>query len=235
MGERPDLTVEALADALLKYYAIDAVALRALPGGQDATAWVYHVETGLSRPPYLVKVRAANGPRDVAAAVSRYLNDSGIVHVVAPTRSNTNALSVQDGCFSLTVYPFIEGRTGVEAGLSDQNWCAFGALVQRLHTSRLPPSLMELLGRDTYRPAEVDVVRQIDRAIPDRSFSDRAAQEVAALWKGRRDESIKRDLVERLAMFIGNKYITYPRLPEVIDELPRGRSARAEAARHQTT
>jgi len=195
MGERPDLTEEALADALLNHYGIDAVAVGFLPGGQDATAWVYRVEMGLSRPRYLVKVRAANGPRDVAAAVSRYLHESGVVHVVAPIRSNTSALSVQDGCFSLTVYPFIEGRTGVEAGLSDRNWRALGALAQRLHTSRLPPSLMELLGRDMYRPAEVDVVRQIDRAIYGRSFSDRAAQEVAAFWTGHRDEILA--LVER--------------------------------------
>lgn len=187
MGERP-ITEEVLADALLQHYAIDAVALGALPGGQDATAWVYRIETGPSGPRYLVKVRAANGPRDVAAAVARHLHDSGTAHVVAPIRSNTNALSVQDGCCSLTVYPFIEGRTGVEAGLSDGNWRALGELVQRLHTSGLPAGLIELLGRETYRPAEVDVVRQLDRAVSGRSFSDRASREVAALWTGRRDE-----------------------------------------------
>jgi len=195
MGERPGVTEEALADALLQHYAINAVALERVSGGQDATASVYRVETALSEPRYLVKVRGGNGPRDVAAAVARHLHDSGVAHVVAPIRTGADALSVRAGGFSLTVYPFVEGRMGVEAGLSDRNWRALGAFTQRLHASRLPLSLLELLAEETYRPAEIDVVRQVDRAVSGRSFSGPAAYEVAAFWTVRRDEILA--LVER--------------------------------------
>lgn len=195
MRDRPDLSEEALAAALRGHYAIDAVSVGFLSGGEDASAWVYRVETGHASPRYFVKVREANGSRDVAAAVSRYLYEGGVRHVVAPVRSNANSLTVQEGEFSFTVYPFIEGRTGVKAGLVERHWWALGNLVQRLHASFLPSDLSEQLATETYRPAALDVVRQIDRAVSGRSFVGRVAQEVAAFWTAHRAEILA--LVER--------------------------------------
>jgi spectinomycin phosphotransferase len=59
----------------------------------------------------------------------------------------------------------------------------------------LSSDLMALLGRETYRPAEVDLVPQVDDAIRDRSFPDDAAREVVALWRERRDHIL--GMVER--------------------------------------
>ena len=91
--------------------------------------------TGPTGPRYLVKVREATGSRDVAAAVARSLCDDGVSHVVAPIRSSAGALTMQDGEFSLTVYPFVEGRTGVAAGLVERHWRELGDLAKRLHAS----------------------------------------------------------------------------------------------------
>jgi len=195
MRDRPDLSEGALAAALRRHYAIDAISVAFLSGGHDVSAWVYRVETGHARSRYLVKVREANGSREVAASVSRYLYEGGVRHVLAPVRSNANSLTVQEGEFSLTVYPFIEGRTGVEAGLVERHWRALGDLVQRLHASCLPTDLSDQLATETYRPAALDVTRQIDRAVSDRSFAGRVASEVAAFWTAHRTEILA--LVER--------------------------------------
>ena len=195
MTDRPDLSEEALAAALSRHYGIDALSLGVVSGGEDGSASVYRVETGDAGPRYLVKVRQANGSRDVAAVVSRYLSDSGLPHVVPPIRSNTSSLTVEEGAFSFTVYPFIEGRTGVETGLVERHWRALGDVVQRLHASVLPSDLSAQLATENYRPAELEVIRQVDRAVSAGSIDGPIAHEAAGFWAAQRSEILA--LVER--------------------------------------
>jgi len=185
---------QAIATALRAYYGLDALSLEFLPGGEDTSAWVYRVETGPASPGYLVKAREANGSRDVAAAVSRWLFEGGLPHVVAPIRSITGSPTVQESELSLTVYPFVEGRTGVEAGLLERHWRELGSMAGRLHASVLPSDLSEQLATETYRPAELDLVRRVDRAVSSGSHAG-VAREGAAFWTARRAEILA--LVER--------------------------------------
>lgn len=195
MDEPRDLSHEALAAAMRRRYEINVVAMEFLAVGEDAKAWVYRVDTEHASTKYLLKARAPIQSNEAALAVPRYLYESGVPHVVAPVRSTTQSLSVQESRFSLTVYPFIEGPTGVDAGLSEQHWRALGCLVKQLHTSDLPPDLMEVLAAEDYRPSALDVVRRVDRAVSAKSFRDRSAREVAAFWKSHRHEITT--LVER--------------------------------------
>jgi spectinomycin phosphotransferase len=175
-----------LADALRQHYEICVASVELVAGGEDIDASVYQVTAARPKARYLVKVRmgAAN---EAANAVPRYLNESGIAHVAAPIPSRTGALSVQAAGHSLTVYPFIDGRTGTEAGLSEQHWRALGDLMRRLHTDALPPQLLELLATETYRRAEIGTVRRIDDAVSTRRFADPLQAEVAGFWVTQRD------------------------------------------------
>ena len=181
--DRSDLDEDVFATALRVHYDIDAVSLAFVSGGEDAFAWVYRVDTR-----YLVKVREAHGSRDVAAAVSRYLVDSGVPHVVAPIPSTAGLLTVEDGGFSYTVYPFLDGRTGVDAGLTEQHWLELGRLAQRLHATVLPADLARQVATETYRPAEIDSIAQVDRAVSEGHFAGAVAEETAAFWAANRAE-----------------------------------------------
>jgi spectinomycin phosphotransferase len=195
MDEPHDLTQEALAAAMRRGFEINVVAMDFLAVGEDENAWVYRVDTEHPSTRYLLKVRAPTESNEAASAVPRYLYESGVPHVVAPIRSTTQSLSVQEGRFSLTVYPFIEGTTGVETGLSEQHWRALGGLVKQLHASALPPDLMEVLPAEAYRVSALDVVRRVDGAVSGSSFPDRSARQVAAFWTSHRHEI--QTLVER--------------------------------------
>jgi spectinomycin phosphotransferase len=186
MDEPRDLTQESLAAAVRRRYAINVAAMEFLAVGEDARAWVYRVDTEHASTKYVLKVRASTESNEAAFAVPRYLYESGVPHVVAPVRSTTQSLSVREGRFALTVYPFIEGSTGVDAGLSEQHWRALGCLVRQLHTSPLPSHLMEVLATEAYRPTEVELVRRVDRAVSAVTFADPSAREVAAFWKSHR-------------------------------------------------
>jgi len=169
---------------LRERYGVAAVSVEPVPGGQDVEARVYRVETNAAAGPYLVKVRPAGAARDVAAAVTRYLHDTGVPHVVAPLRARAGT-SPETGS-SMTVAPFLDGRTGVDAGLSDRHWRELGAFARRLHATVLPPSLSGVLGRETYRPTEVDLARRMDAVVVERSFSEQSARDLASLWRTRR-------------------------------------------------
>ncbi len=145
-----------------------------------------------------MKARAASAA-DVAAAVLRHLAMSGAPHVVAPIVARTGSLSARGDGFAVTVYPFIEGRTGREAGLSEAHWRALGALARRLHATSVPPDLARLLGSETYRPVEVDLVRQVDAAVRSGAVPDDAPPEVVVLWNARRDDILA--TVERTETF----------------------------------
>ncbi len=121
--------------------------------------------------------------------------ERGLTRVVAPILSNLSSPAVADGEFSFTVYPLIDGRTGVEAGLVERHWLALGDQVRRLHATVLPSDLSDRLATETFRPAAVDVVRQVDLAVSGRSVAGPVAEEVAGFWATHRAEILA--LVER--------------------------------------
>jgi spectinomycin phosphotransferase len=186
-----------VADALLERYGLVAVSIDPVAGGQDDEAQVYRVETRDPVARYLVKVRPASATSDVSAAVTRYLHDQGARHVVAPLQPRSGSVASAHARLSLNVWPFLDGRTGVDAGLSNvprrgnsaqrTHWRELGAFARRLHAIVPPPRLAGLLARETFRPAEIDLARQIDTDLTKCTLSTEPAREVAARWRTRRD------------------------------------------------
>jgi spectinomycin phosphotransferase len=173
-----DLSEHDLARALRAQFGIEATSVIATESGQDAEAQRYRIGSS-----YFVKVRPATDARDGAASLARHLYDQGVPHVVAPLRSKTGTLTVQDGGHSLTVYPLIDGSTGMEVRLNERQWRALGSFLKELHTTVLPAELDERVGSETYRPTELDLLPRIDEAV-----SSRAMDEMVAFWNAQRDE-----------------------------------------------
>jgi spectinomycin phosphotransferase len=178
----------ALVDALRSSYGIVASRLEQAERGKDFAASVHRVYVDAPAPRYIVKLRPAGAPRNVAAAVARHLADSGVPGVVAPVRSNTGSVSAVAGAHSLTVYPFIDGRLGIDMPMSDASWRALGRFARRLHGSVLPPDLAESVPRETYRPYTIETIAQIDAAAtampPD--AVDETTRPVLDLWRSER-------------------------------------------------
>lgn len=108
--------------------------------------------------------------------------------VVAPIRSVDDAVSVQAGDVSISVYPFVEGQGGIDTELSDASWRALGVSARRLHATALPPELARRVPRETYRPPEIERIRLADAAVHDAPRRDAVARDVAELWRSHREE-----------------------------------------------
>ena len=198
MLEKPDIQDESIIACLVDEYGLNVVQVAFLPLGADRNTAVYRAVTD-DATPYFVKLRLGDF-EDSSVALARYLRDQGIVQVVAPLATGTGQLWVILNAFKLILYPFIQGRNGYTAGLSDRHWSEFGTSLKAVHTAEVPPELIRRIRQETYSSKWRHTAKAfLERAESD-DFDDPISVKFAAFFKSRRDEIF--DLVgrtERLA------------------------------------
>lgn len=193
MLEPPDLSNDAIIAAVRTHYGIPVAALTFLPIGHDSSAWVYRAQAA-DGAAYFLKVRT--GTVNVAGlVVPRYLHDRGVAEVVAPLMTTARAVSVGLGAFTLAVYPFVVGTTGMAGGMTEQQWTTYGAVLRQVHAMPLVPELTRHMHRETFAPAWSDMVRRLDAHVATDTNMGPVACELAAFWRARQAEILA--LVER--------------------------------------
>ena len=205
MLERPDLPDQAISSALEQHYALQARALTFLPIGNDASSFVYRIDTdaGLS---YFLKVKP--GPvYEPAVHAPRFLNDQGLIQVVAPIPTRSNELSARIESFSLILYPFIEGRTGMDQGMTLAQWAEFGAVLRQVHAAQLPPGLAGVIQCEDFRPVwggktqDYSRIDQLARVLRDSGLKTPCERELASFWH--QNEAEIQQIVDRCAQLAG--------------------------------
>ena len=204
MLEKPDLPDEKIVVSLRVNYDLPVTGVEFLPIGNDATAWVYRVNTDDGRA-FFLKVKQPT-VYEPAVRVPHFLLEQGIEEVVAPLLTNAGKLWVRIGLFALILYPYIEGRTGMDAGMSDDQWRTFGAVLRRIHDIQLPSKLM--IARESFRSYWSGIIDDIRTVMKHGHFEDRYQQKLAAFWTERDDEIIRivkrrEGLGERLKQSVG--------------------------------
>lgn len=200
MLEKPDIADEAIITCLHVHYGLNSTALEFLPIGYDATAWVYRVDT--EGDTFFLKLKKG-ALHQASLFVPHFLRDSGISQIVAPIANKHGILwTCLNPSFNVILYPFIEGKTGMEAGLSDKQWIEFGSILQQIHSTRLTPELSQIIQRETFIPQWAKRVREIDAQIEHGNFQHPTEIELTQFWHSKRAEIL--NIVER-TLEIGRK------------------------------
>jgi spectinomycin phosphotransferase len=188
MLERPNLTDEKIIACLHQHYGLTIGAFEFLPIGNDAATWVYRA-TGDGGKLYFVKLRKGK-PYEPSVVIPRYLKDSGMAQIIEPLPTQTGALWQGLDGFTLFVYPFVNGRSGMTAGLTDEQWVEYGAAVQRIHATTLPSTLAQQLPQETFvpQPRWCGVVKRLQAEIHHQEYDSPAEKELASFWQARHDE-----------------------------------------------
>jgi spectinomycin phosphotransferase len=139
MLEKPNLSDDQIISTLQHNYTLIVTSLDFLPIGNDASAWVYRVKT--DKQPYFLKVKKGSVYQP-SLLVPHHLKAQGINQVVAPLPTVTSELCAMIDPFALILYPFIEGKSGMEQGMSLAQWTAFGAILKQIHAIVLPNELL---------------------------------------------------------------------------------------------
>src|SRR5258708_39118011 len=127
MLEKPPLEDEKIVACLKHSYGLNANEIEFLPLGHDSYAGVYRVHGNGQT--YFLKVKR-DTVDELSVSLPRYLKDQGIEQVVAPLPTITQELWGRVEDFSLILYPFIEGKSGMAVGLSHMQWIKFCAVLK---------------------------------------------------------------------------------------------------------
>ena len=177
MRQQPDLSDDKLIAGLHTHYNLPIVSCRYLPIGYDLNAFVYEAltEEGVS---YFVKVRdgAISLP---SLLVPCTLIEHGISNILAPLRTNTQALWYPLDRYSVTVYPFIRGENAMVGGLSDRQWREFGATLRAIHSGGFGTLLQGQVKAETFSLPSAQLLQSLLAWIKNASFQSQEATHLA--------------------------------------------------------
>lgn len=188
MLEKPSIPDEDILRAVRRGYGIPAERLAFLPLGYDATGWVYRLEAGGIN--YFLKLKRGAFYQP-AVTVPCFLAEHGIPQVLAPLRSLRGHPWQKMDAYTLFLFPFIAGQTGMEQGLTSAQWRELGSASGQVHSytprSPLPPRIR----CETFHPPFAPRVRQVDRLIRSGAISGPYQRELAQIWLDRRAEILR--------------------------------------------
>lgn len=131
MREKLKISDETLKACLHDYYGLTVAKLEFLPLGLDTWAGLYAVTTA-ENTNFLLKVKAGS-LYEASCYIPRYLADQNIEAVVAPLPTVNSTLWVQLNEWTLRLYSFVEGVTGWQTMLNEQQWQSLGRSLKQIH------------------------------------------------------------------------------------------------------
>lgn len=208
MLEKPDLPDDKILDSLRGEYGLKIVEITFLPLGADVNTAVYRAVTDEGTP-YFVKLRRGVF-NELTVQIPKLLHDQGIRQIIAPLPTQSGQLWAELDEYKVTLSPFIEGQNGYEAGLTEQQWVELGHVLKAIHTTAVPPSLMERIPKEMYSPQWRESVRRFQAQAENTTYADPVSAELAAFLKLKR-EVISRlvDRAERLAAILQTRLLPF--------------------------
>jgi spectinomycin phosphotransferase len=181
LREKPGIPEDSLWTCLQDQYGLVAVTLDFLPLGLDTRAGVYRVvdEQGIA---YFLKAKA-DPLYEPSCLIPGYLRDRGIGSVVAPLPTRSNTLWARIGEWTVILYPFIEGDSDWDPGLTAAHWQALGTALKEIHQVGLPTEGIGLPRRETFDPKEyIRWVREFEAPGAHSQGGGSIQQEFHACW-----------------------------------------------------
>lgn len=205
---KPDLKDKEIIACLRDAYGLDIATVSFLPLGADFNTAVYHVIT-TDGADHFLKLRSGKF-LEASVSVPKYLADLDIKQVIPPLATKTGRLSTNLSAFKAILYPYVEGRNGVEVKLSEDQWTQFGAAIKKLHSTDIPVSITKDVPQETFSSKWRETVKAFLMRIDNEVFEEPVAVKMALFLKSKRCEILK--LVERaeeLALAIQKQPIDY--------------------------
>ncbi|MGI8689426.1 MAG: phosphotransferase enzyme family protein [Thermomicrobiales bacterium] len=186
MLEKPDVPDEKLISCLRDHYGLHVTQVAFLPLGNDVNTAVYRVVAD-DGTPYFLKLRSGAFD-ETTVTIPRFLHSQGIAQIIAPIATAAGRLWMRMDAFAMILFPFVVGKNGVAAPLSERQWTDLGTALRRIHMAAVPPALKRRIPHEQYAPYWRDLVRTFQARAEENAFTDPIAAALAAFLRDRRDE-----------------------------------------------
>jgi spectinomycin phosphotransferase len=167
-------------------------------------ASVYRADS-LEGQSYFVKLKRGHHS-DISVTLLAFLQASGIQQIIPPIKAIDGKLTQRINNFTLTVYPFVDGQNGFCYNLTDDQWVTLGRVLRQVHELDVPPSIKNLIRKESYPSKWRDVVRSFDTYLAKDLAGDEITLKLQASMKKKRaiiDRLINR--AEALSQMIQNQ------------------------------
>jgi hypothetical protein len=166
-----------LATCIERSYGLRIRRIVPLPLGHAGATWIFRAET--DRDTYFVKVKQSLP--ETGIRVSQQLLGMG-VPVAVPLDSQSGTPWAQCDGLYLLLFPFIGGRPFEAETARSEQWKNLGAVLSRIHSASLPPSLLDVLEKETFLPYGSGFLKKVETA----ASSHVALPEFRHLWRDSR-------------------------------------------------
>src|SRR5512140_115509 len=127
MLEKPDLSDDKITACVHDAYGLQAIQFKFLPLGADQNTAVFRLVAG-NQTVYFLKLRRG-GFEELSVKLPDYFHSQGIAQIIAPLPTRTKRLWAELEGYKVIIYPYVDGRNGYEAPLSDRQWINFGEIL----------------------------------------------------------------------------------------------------------
>jgi spectinomycin phosphotransferase len=207
MLTRPAISDDRIFACLHDFYGLRITQVAFRPINVDPNCAVFRV-TAEDGSAYFLKLRRWNA-NPVPVEVPAFLHAQGIRWVMAPLATVSQQLCARADGFTWLLYPFFEGRTGLQAGLSRAQWITLGRCMRAVHATVLPAGLAGRLPSEDFAPRWRRMVEAFHQEVPESTYDDPVLTELAAFWTGKRAEiDCILSRAERLAQALEQRTLT---------------------------
>lgn len=192
MLEKPNIPDGLIISRLQEEYDLGIAELTFLPIGADSRTAVYQfvAEDGTT---YFLKLR--RNFKEVIIRVPLFLKEHGVQEIIVPYTTRSGQHWADFGDYKLILYPFIDGKDGFEANLTDQQRHSLGAAFKEIHNAQIPPELKSMIRKETFDLGWRQSMRQFQAQVENEPFIDPTAAELATFMRSKQSEITH--LVER--------------------------------------
>lgn len=184
MLEKLNISNTEIAECIFGNYGLRPKDITFLPIGNASNTWVYQVTTDSGR--FFLKLKKEVSL--VSLLIPRYLADSGNDAVVAPLYSKSRQLSENLGNYSVILYPFLDAKTGAEAGLTSAEWKEIGQILKRIHSVDLPPEIKRSVETESFSPFPKSTFEETTGKVNPKIFNNDFQKQLAEIWNRRKQE-----------------------------------------------
>jgi spectinomycin phosphotransferase len=187
MLTKPDITDKLIIARLHEDYDLHVANITFLPLGADEGSAVYRVVANDGTAcAYFLKLR--KGFDEIIVTVPLFLKSQSIQEIIAPFESKSKQGWADFGKYKMILYPFIEGKNGFEAKLTDHHKRTLGSALRQIHSVRLKPDLELLIPKETFSPLWRERMKSFQHLAENQSFDDNTASKLAEFTRSKRKE-----------------------------------------------
>lgn len=183
---KPALKDDAIIQCLRESYKLDIENISFLPLGADLNTAVYRIITN-TRIDYFLKLRRGEFNK-ASVLIPKCLADLGIKQVISPITTQTRQLWTNLASFKAILYPYVKGKNGIDAKLSDQQWIEFGETMKKIHHADISQAMIKTMPKENFSPKWCQTVNAFLKHIEEEVFEEPAAAKMALFLKSKSTE-----------------------------------------------